>query len=591
MPLGYGTSFKPQQLSSNRVGVVPELESTVNFSLISWLLTGIEIALALVPGVGPIAATGIAAVGTGAQLGIEYAETGQVSPLSIGLGVGGTLLPGFIHGVTTTAKAASTVSKFNALTRSTKEPIAMTAVDFTEAFVKDGAGLFEKAKVIRGIDWDFQIKNNVFDLIGGLSDPFDTFPVGTVKAIEETITEAEKLIGIGARGAIAGTEGGIKGKLSYEEGQRKLLAGLTKRYGLTAREINALSKLIVNGEIVNLKAWFGILRRSFTRTGNKVLSKMLSRGARSQYNLLFQSLKKGETLSMFASRMLHKTISTSTKIMGWVASPSSLVGEIVSKTLGKISAKWEKLGEKLGERIKYLVSRGAKSAKQLEEEFERTGGRLFKSSWLMGYKPLNVEGVMNTIMIQFKPGPSHNKKPVVATLTDIQLKTFTSAPSKGKWYLDNIAHARNGHPYNTVIDGIDLMEYLGFLPVAEISEVLSVVSASKALTSSLNAKTSIFSSQYWSGGMPKAFLSAAITEAGKIVGNTFVAGGEIVKTTVEDSIKSVIQGQTMITSFSQGFKGAFSQDAKRRFEASGGRNINQLRSKVEPLRGIKGAFQ
>lgn len=50
----------------------------------------------------------------------------------------------------------------------------------------------------------------------------------------------------------------------------------------------------------------------------------------------------------------------------------------------------------------------------------------------MGYKLINEEVGFHTILIQFKPIPSKNKQPVVATLTGNQLKAFVTAPSKGR---------------------------------------------------------------------------------------------------------------------------------------------------------------
>lgn len=48
---------------------------------------------------GPAVGTAIAAVNAGAQTGIEYAETGQVSGVSAGLNFGSSIIPGLTSGV------------------------------------------------------------------------------------------------------------------------------------------------------------------------------------------------------------------------------------------------------------------------------------------------------------------------------------------------------------------------------------------------------------------------------------------------------------------------------------------------------------
>lgn len=61
-------------------------------------MIALEFAASLVPGVGLAATTALGAVGTAAQLGIEAAETGTVSPLSVGVGLGGLALPAVFQG-------------------------------------------------------------------------------------------------------------------------------------------------------------------------------------------------------------------------------------------------------------------------------------------------------------------------------------------------------------------------------------------------------------------------------------------------------------------------------------------------------------
>lgn len=613
MPLGYGSGFAPERLTSAQVADAPV--SQRDLSSLSWILMGLEIAISFTPGLGIIGTTAIAAGGTAAQLGIEYAETGDISPTSLGVGLGGVALPGVIHGIALGRKTYKINAAVNQL-RAEMEGRAFQAfgsvryangMSATEAYKLTDAerDLIAAISQARGVEAssaaEYLRERGAIDSIdaaignsekmaiiekpyGASTNMWDYWVAGPgidIEALNRPIELYGKTAAAGTRGAS-----------SAQEQNQRLSARLAARYGLTAFEVGRLLKLISNGKILNNRAWFNILRKSYQRTGNKVLGKLLQRTSSMSKNLLFQQLKRGETIAMFASRLTHKGIGVGNKVMGYIASPSSLVGELVSKTIGKLSSKWEKIGEKLGEKISKIIAKGAKGAKQLEEEFEKNGGKLLQSTVIMGYKPLNVKGIMNTILIQFKPIPTNHKRPVVATLSDMQLRDFIGSPSKMRWYLDHIAHARNGHPHNSVInDGGDLMDYLGFLPSEKISEVLSIVSASKGMANSLKANTSIFDTQYWSVGLGKAFVSALITEAGKLVGNTFTGGGEILKTTIEDSVKGVIRGVDIQKSFGEGFKGAFKQDAKRRFEKEGGRNVNKLRGKIEPLKGIKGAFQ
>lgn len=99
MAVGYGSKFEPAKLIANRVGAVPDLESTSALGFVSWALLGLEFAAGLIPGVGIGVSTAIAAIGTASQLGIEAAETGTVSATSLGIGAAGLVLPGALQGV------------------------------------------------------------------------------------------------------------------------------------------------------------------------------------------------------------------------------------------------------------------------------------------------------------------------------------------------------------------------------------------------------------------------------------------------------------------------------------------------------------
>lgn len=587
MALGYGSTFKPVTLSKNSIGVIPQIDNRPDLGVLSWVLTGLEIAVGLLTGgSGLLVTTALAAVGTASQLGIEYAETGKVTPLSAGIGVAGLLLPGVFKGV-------GFVKQGNAIANKV-EPILEQVIHDVDASIvsleNQAFGLANQTE--QQLFNQINEGQNIYNSLAELKDKNFINP----KQFRR-VTDDLKKLGFKSKSLekLFEVESSIRYDKALKEASKstseKLKRNLMNKYGLTVREVEKLLKLVVNETIVNKAAWFKILRASYARTSNIALGKILVMESATKSNALFRAISKRETIAMFASRMVHKTISQFNRVAGWIASPSSLVSEIVSKTLGKLSSKWEGVAETLAERLKIILSKGAKTAIELEAEFERTGGRLLKSKVIMGYKPIMVEGVLNTILIQFKPAPTNNKRPVVVTLSDSKLKSFVNSPSKMRWYLSNIARARNGHPYNSTInDGGDLMDYLGFLPSQAIGEALSVISASKGLANSLKTGSSAFHDTYWKRGLSQALVSSLASEAAKIIGNTFTGGGEIIKTTIEDSVKGVIRGNNIANSFNESFKGAFGQDARRKFEKGAGSNTNRVKSKIEPIKSIRGVF-
>lgn len=82
-----------------------------------------------------------------------------------------------------------------------------------------------------------------------------------------------------------------------------------------------------------------MLRESFARSGNLKLGKVIKFGSTSKGNKVFKVLSKSESSYAFRARILKKGISSFQKGVGFITSPASVVSEIVSKTLGKLSSK------------------------------------------------------------------------------------------------------------------------------------------------------------------------------------------------------------------------------------------------------------
>ena len=65
-----------------------------NLAWLSWLITGLEIGLSFIPGVGEIGQLAIGLISAGALTGVSYAEDGEVSVTDLALNFGGAFIPG-----------------------------------------------------------------------------------------------------------------------------------------------------------------------------------------------------------------------------------------------------------------------------------------------------------------------------------------------------------------------------------------------------------------------------------------------------------------------------------------------------------------
>ena len=451
MPIGYGSKSQLPKLSPNQIAQFaikePEEEKRPSLSWLSWLLTAAEIGLSFIPGVGAIGGLALGLANAGAQTGIEYAESGKVSVIGTVLNFGGALIPGaigivrqgrgYIKAGQELVKQGESVMKeaWQKMTSSSRmggkdmfDEVAKVKMRYSEGrrMVLSGkkSGFFTNPQKLLKKEIEFtehfskSYRQNMpkyeYNEVNGerIRQVFD--PTKNMKESLEKVREVNSKIlrsnKVFSRSGGESTKGAARFKLDKD---------LSKITGLFLKEIKILRGLIdvSTGAIRNYKAWYRILRKAYERTENPFLELVVA-GARKQK--FIKLLTRTETTSAKISRIASQTMSKTTKYGSMLLSPSSLAGEIISKTVARLTPKIEQLGERFAAKITSFVKKGAKGLKELEDEFVKTGGVKVNSEWIMGIKLLTTDPAMNVVLFQFNPATTKNKESIVANMSAIQ---------------------------------------------------------------------------------------------------------------------------------------------------------------------------
>ena len=615
MPIGYGSKTQIPGLSPNEIAqfAIHKNEEKTSLSWLSWLLTAAEVGLSFIPGVGEVGAVLLGVVNAAAQTGIEVAETGSVSPLSVALNFGGSLIPGAIGGVKYVRKSMKLAEKIqpgvNQLLKDLPKNIAgydVRVQKFADIVTKTQGhettrvgkwfndlyrkGTAEQHEIALNIVKNPLTKNRFYDNVAiDKLKQFQGAKFVNPKDFREVISS------IGKQGNLSGYAGknwrkiegyafgGRLGRVGADGGtsasqRAKLESQLSDLTGLFRREIRALQGFInkETGELTNFQGWFRILKGAFERTKNPFLELVIS-GAKKQKFL--KLLTRTETTAAKVSRIASQTMSKTTKYGSMILSPSSLASEIISKTVAKLTPYVEKLGERFAEKITSFVKKGAKGLKELEEEFVKTGGIKVNSEWVMGIKVIAADPVMSTVLFQFNPATSGHKQAVIANISGIKVEEFLNSGSKGRWYINNIARSRGGRKMSAFgIEG-ELAVFMGILPINKIQEMLGFATWTKSTITQIKSTsgTPIWNPGYWTG------LKSGIMEGVMMEGiKGIVALGtrnQYFKQALEGGLGGIAHGGDFKSAFTTGFKGALSSYKDMRFEdhTASGNAVKELK--------------
>ncbi len=641
MPIGYGSNFPLSKLSTIEVGVTL---NTVEKSIIPFLrilTTVVEVIFSEVPGVPEGAATAFALASANINTALDVSETGSVNLVNALINYGAAAVPGISSGMKYTretgiANALRGGSKagegtggsfINQLRKDYKDvssglknrlerSIMKEKYGVNDSLTKYGKNIFNSPSktsdsffMSRNLRKPFSDEN----IEGFLSDKIAK-RLETVKGIQskiEKFSNAKKVSpqelrsflktvgkeGYGGSAARAARRFG-GGRIAQETalggsyiigdpGNRSVLNEIQDATGLFKNEVNALLGLIKGGLITDIKKFKAIIEKAFKRSGNEFLAAFLVGTKQSKFMKL---LLRTETTAEKASRISSKTFAWGTKVGGYITSPSSLAADAISKTVAKVTSGLEKYGEKFAEKFAKYFKKGTVGLHKLETEFERTGGELIKSSWIMGYKLLQNEDMFLTILIQFKV----NHPNVIVRLNSSTLKAWLESNSKGRFYIDNFARSRGGRKVTEIGITGKLSNVLGFLPISKINEVIGFAGFSKGFIQSIksNQGALIWHTGQYMEGFKSGIIQGLISEGVKgAVG--FGTRNQYAKQVFEGGINSMIGGQSFGASFSNSFNTAATSLRDTTFEdktTSGGliKQIKPIQAGGTSLKGLFG---
>lgn len=543
MGIGYGSRFDLAQLSTEEVGAYDVSgNGRPDLTWLSWLLTGLEIGASFF--VNPALGTAIAIAGQSAQFGIEYAETGTVSPISIGVGVGSLALPGALQlskGVRAASKINEGFRQISEIGKDVLTPITSNVGRYagkkiTKEFTRDLVNQIVTNRTLlaqeAGLKFTFENSRYIAkDVVRGL----DTL---------EKIGLIEK---IGVKGAT---------ETSEEIERRNVINKARKLFGLSAAEVRALQKIVRSGLITDQKAFLNILRTSLERTGNAATAAAIE-------GLKFTKIARvvnGEATGV--ARIASKTWNISKKSLQYVLNPTSLVAKVLDKATESLEEMATKWGNSIGKSIAKWFKKGAKTSKELAEQFTRTGGKLVSSSWIMGYKVITNAAAQITILIQFdmlatasKTGINiKGKKPVIVNLSQAQFAAFIKSKSKGRWYINNIARSRGGRNLAAAEWGEELSNLIGLLPVDKISKILELTSLGQQTFRAIKTRSSIFGGiGNFTNSIQNAVIGEVIGKATELVGFSLSSNSKI-RSAISRGLEGSVTGQGIGASFSKSFQ-------------------------------------
>ena len=164
----------------------------------------------------------------------------------------------------------------------------------------------------------------------------------------------------------------------------------------------------------------------------------------------------------------------------------------------------------------------SKTKKLLEKE-----GKWFGGSFVLGYRILQNVGMTKTIMIYFnkintnanRAGSKNRggKKEVILPITDHKLKEWNHSANKSSWYLRNLSLSRGGRPIGYSIQSELFSNFLSFVPLPALRNILSVVSNFKSVGKDISKGTYF---KNWFKNFEETVQRLWIHKVGKLAGSS-----------------------------------------------------------------------
>lgn len=577
MSVGYGSNIVPPELAVGEVGYQDEsIHEDSWWDILSWFVTGLAVGLAFIPGIGWVASTAIEAANFAAQAGIEYAKTGSVSTTSWIINSIGLATPGLVQGAGLAIRGTRNLIQAGRLTRigeqaSTAAELQLNAIRANRAWLRGGE---QGSALYQGMKATLATEREAGELLSSIGretsflKPADMtrLALNENKAVQES---AEKLIQVQRNMSRAGRLG-TRVSETTQAIQKTL-----REAGLTTKEIQDLSTLFRMSKTSQraFDLWVEYLSRTRSIEDLTKMWNVINKAY--DIDKVVSVMHKGYMWNKF-NALKNQTTKMTKQAVNLAINPQRLVKRAFDKMFEPLEKQLVEYGEKIGVNISRALKNGTKGAIAAEKAFIESGGITLKSSWIMGYKTLEESPAQSIILIQFKGLQTHDKKPVLVSLTNNELIDFISSTSKGRWYLDNIARSRGGRtPEEAGLTG-EITNYLGFLPVKQIREVLAIANTSRRLEKGIVNGTGIFGGvDNWLQQLGKAFVKEAI---GKTADLGAAMGSPYLRRIIKSTTESALSGEDASKAFNTAFKAQFTKVRKRKSRATMSKQQRQGKS-------------
>lgn len=558
MPISGGYKVRVTPITKGQVALLEKKVSKKDDDGLTWLsiaLTIAEVGAMFIPGVGPLASTGIAAIGAAAQTGIEYAQTGTVSPTSIGLNAASLFLPGVTHGVGAVIKNSAwginraiekTAIGAQKAFEAAKNTVGDSAIvgKAVTSWSKEILETTKQAKYLKRTQELAKIFRGETEMVigNGLTRPFisgevenlfsQTLTKGTrggLEALDEGTRETEKDLSLSEN-----IEREFIDKFGVLDAQ-ELFRRVTRAE--SASERDTIIRLFLVEKLSTEDAWVftqrirEITKGSFRTTqgvadANKAAAEAM-RAAKAANKELFNEASNVQRFNYFMRKIGSAKFNDRVVQIVQLMDPADAGRYIIERLYRRMVKYFKPLMRMLG------------SVNKIDEAFVKAGGTLVNSNVIVGYRVIgyNKKNPMYTdIMISFYPEATrskhatsrngkanknyHGKPPVFVTASNIEITGLVEGGMK--YYLSKWAITRGGSAATfSSLEGMGmaLMMILPFMQTGMLRNILSLGSNISKMSKRF-AKSGL---DGWGDDFIKSFRRAIVNRPGRFLARGIIA--------------------------------------------------------------------
>lgn len=204
----------------------------------------------------------------------------------------------------------------------------------------------------------------------------------------------------------------------------------------------------------------------------------------------------------------------------------------ISELSLEFSSKTRAQGSYIKQKLARSIIKGTKYEEKIRREIGKQG-RYWGGSLVMGYRVLQELEGMKVIQVYFNKVATNahtfgsknrgGKKDIIMPITNHMLKKWKKAASHSEFYLSHIALSRGGRPIGYEVQDGFFSNFLSFVPLPALRNILSVISNFKSVIKDIS-KGTFFSS--WFSEFSKTVKRLYIHKLGKLGGSFLSILGE-----------------------------------------------------------------